>query len=93
MIKDFRDSDTEAVFLRYFVRSLSNNLQRSAQRKLAILHNATDLNDLRRPPGNRLELLSGDRQGQYSIRINNQWRLCFVWSDGNAYQVEITDYH
>ena len=92
-IENFRNRDTEAVFRRYFVRSISNNLQRSAHRKLVILHNAIDLNDLRTPPGNRLELLSGDRNGQYSIRINDQWRICFVWSEGNAYQVEIVDYH
>ena len=58
-----------------------------------ILNNATDLNDLRVPPGNRLEVLSGDRDGQHSIRINNQWRICFAWSEGNAYDVEIVDYH
>ena len=58
-----------------------------------ILNNATDLNDLRIPPGNRLEALSGDRAGQYSIRGNDQWRICFVWSDGDAYEVEIVDYH
>ena len=61
--------------------------------KLMIINNAEDLNDLRVPPGNRLEALSGDRVGQYSIRINDQWRICFTWSEGNAYQVEIVDYH
>ena len=69
------------------------NLQRQAQRKLMMLNNATDLNDLRTPPGNRLEALSGDRNGQYSIRINDQWRICFVWDDGDAYLAEIVDYH
>ncbi len=58
-----------------------------------IINNATDINDLRVPPGNRLEVLSGDRDGQHSIRINDQWRICFVWNEGNAYQVEIVDYH
>lgn len=62
-------------------------------RKLKILHNAVSLNDLRIPPGNRLETLQGDRAGQHSIRINNQWRICFVWNAGNAHQVEIVDYH
>ena len=61
--------------------------------KLMIINNAEDPNDLRVPPGNRLEALSGDRDGQYSIRINDQWRICFTWSEGNAYQVEIVDYH
>ena len=92
MITGFRNSDTEAVFNRQPVRKLSA-IQRVAQRKLAMLNNATDLNDLGKPPGNRLESLSGNRHGQYSIRINDQWRICFLWSDGNAYQVEIVDYH
>ena len=93
MIVSFKDSDTESVFHRNRVSRLSNELQRSAQRKLAILHNAIDLNDLRIPPGNRLERLSGSREGQYSIRVNNQWRICFVWEAGNAGEVELTDYH
>lgn len=64
-----------------------------AHRKLTQIHNASSLNDLRAPPGNRLEALTGDREGQYSIRINDQWRVCFRWKDGDAYDVEIVDYH
>ena len=92
MIKGLRNSDTEAAFNRLPVRKFSA-IQKVAQRKLAMLNNATDLNDLRTPPGNHLEALSRDRKGQHSIRINDQWRICFVWREGNAYQVEIVDYH
>jgi proteic killer suppression protein len=69
------------------------NLRKAARKKLALLHAATSLEDLRTPPGNRLETLVGDRTGQHSIRINDQFRVCFVWRDGDAYEVEITDYH
>ena len=93
MIRSYRDRDSQAVAQRLRVAKLPANVQRGAQRKLMLLNNAKTINDLRIPPGNRLEALSGDRNGQYSIRINNQWRICFVWSDGNAYQVEIVDYH
>jgi len=72
---------------------LSRELQRAAYRKLVMLDSAVELGDLKAPPGNRLEALRGDRKGQHSIRINNQWRVCFVWEDGNAYNVEIVDYH
>lgn len=92
-IKNFGNSDTEAVFQRQRVGRLALDVQNRAQKKLMILNNAIDLNDLRTPPGNRLKALSGDRNGQYSIRINAQWRICFEWSEGNAYQVEIVDYH
>jgi proteic killer suppression protein len=93
MIKTFHDKETERIFARQFSKRLPPNLHRLAWRKLAIL-NATDrLADLRVPPGNRLEKLSGDRAGQYSIRINDQWRICFEWREGNTYEVEITDYH
>ena len=68
-------------------------IQRRAQTKLMILNNARQLDDLRIPPGNRLEALSGDRKGQHSIRINDRWRICFLWKQGNAHQVEIVDYH
>lgn len=85
--------DTQAAAERLRVRRPPEGIQRRAQRKLMILNNATNINDLRVPPENRLEALSGDRDGQHSIRINDQWRICFVWSDGNAYQVEIVDYH
>jgi proteic killer suppression protein len=93
VIRSFRDKDTQAVAERRRARKLPEDIQRRAQRKLMILNNASNLDDLRIPPGNRLKTLSGDRSGQHSIRINDQWRVCFVWSQGNAYQVEITDYH
>ena len=69
------------------------SIERAALRKLAMLDSATELRDLAAPPGNRLESLRGDRKGEYSIRINDQWRICFLWREGNAYSVEITDYH
>ncbi|UCG39588.1 MAG: type II toxin-antitoxin system RelE/ParE family toxin [bacterium] len=93
MIRSFGDGWTRSVFQRVRVKSFSAELQRSALRKLEILNAATTLNDLRIPPGNRLEKLAGNRQGQYSIRINDQFRVCFVWKEGNAYSVEIADYH
>ena len=93
MIRSFRDRDTESVFHRERSRRLPSAVQRMAQRKLAILHAADSVQDLRVPPGNRLERLSGDREGQYSIRINERWRICFRWSDRDAHDVEIVDYH
>jgi proteic killer suppression protein len=93
MIRSFRDKATESVFRREVSRKLSPALQRQALRKLVILDGAETLQDLQIPPGNRLERLKGDRDGQYSIRINDQWRICFTWSDGDAEDVEITDYH
>jgi proteic killer suppression protein len=93
MIKSFGDDQTERLFQRERVKKLTRELQRAALRKLVILDAATSLNDLRSPPGNRLEKLAADRAGQYSIRINDQWRICFEWSDGDAYDVEIVDYH
>jgi proteic killer suppression protein len=93
MIKSFRDAETEKVFNRRFSRRLPNDVQAAALRKLRMLANAHDVIDLRSPPGNRLERLAGDRAGQYSIRINDQWRVCFVWKDGDAHEVEICDYH
>ncbi|MEX0833662.1 MAG: type II toxin-antitoxin system RelE/ParE family toxin [Actinomycetota bacterium] len=93
MIKSFRDRGTERLFGREPVRRLGKDLQRTALRKLRILDAASDLNDLRVPPGNRLERLHGKRAGQHSIRINEQWRVCFRWRDGDAYDVEIVDYH
>ena len=93
MIRSFRDQDTEKVFRREACRKFSTALQRQAQRKLLILDGAETLQDLRIPPGNRLEKLQGNRDGQHSIRINDQWRICFVWSEGGADEVEITDYH
>ena len=93
MIKTFRDKETEKIFNRLISRKLSQNIQHLARRKLVILDAATELNTLRVPPGNRLEALKGDRKGQHSIRINEQWRICFRFIDGDAYDVEITDYH
>jgi len=93
MIKTFADKETEKLFRRTFSRKLPQNLQRAARMKLEILDATEVLQDLRVPPGNRLEKLSGEREGQHSIRINDQWRICFVWKEGNAYDVEITDYH
>ncbi len=93
MIRSFRDAEAELVFRRERSRRLPPDVQRSAQRKLAILDAAVSLGDLRSPPGNRLEQLSGTRSGQYSIRVNDQWRICFRWADGDVNDVEITDYH
>lgn len=93
MIKSFRDAETEKVFNRRFSPRLPTDVQAVALRKLRMLANAHDVIDLRSPPGNRLERLGGDRAGQYSIRINDQWRVCFVWEGGDAYEVEICDYH
>jgi proteic killer suppression protein len=92
VIRSFRDPEAERLFNREFSRKLPRDLQRMALRKLLILDAAGSLGDLRVPPGNRLEKLSGDRAGQYSIRINDQWRVCFRWRDGNAEGVEIADY-
>jgi proteic killer suppression protein len=93
MIKSFRDAETAKVFERQFSRRLPSDIQGVALRKLRMLANATDLADLRSPPGNRLEKLAGERAGQYSIRINDQWRVCFRWRSGDAHEVEICDYH
>jgi len=93
MIKDFKDKQTELVWNGTISRRLPQNVQTVARRKLRMLNNATNLNDLMVPPANRLERLSGKRFGQYSIRINDQWRICFSWINGDAYQVEIVDYH
>ena len=93
MIKSFRDRDTERLFQRRPVRKLGPDIQKVALRKLRMLDAATVLDDLRLPPGNRLEKLKGDRAGQHSVRINQQWRICFRWRSGDAYDVEIVDYH
>ena len=92
MIRSFRCRDTEALFSDSEVIRF-RAFERSARRKLLYLHRARLLRDLRVPPGNRLEALKGDRSGQHSIRINDQRRICFVWKDGDAYDVEIVDYH
>ena len=93
MILGFRDGETQRVFEGQRSRRLTPNIQPAARQKLLQLDEAELLLDLRNPPGNRLERLSGSRAGQHSIRINDQWRICFEWSEGNAYEVEITDYH
>lgn len=93
MIRTFADSRTRQVFTRDRVQEISAELQRAAWKKLAMLHAAGSLHDLRVPPGNRLEKLSGRREGQYSVRINDQWRLCFEWRAGDSYGVEMVDYH
>lgn len=93
VIKTFRDGETEKVYGRRFSLKLPQSIQKVALRKLRMLNNADNLNDLRIPPANRLEKLTGERAGQCSIRINDQWRVCFEWTDGDAYNVEITDYH
>ena len=93
MIRSFQDKETEKLFNREVSRKLPQNIQKVALRKLWVLDSADMLQDLSLPPGNYLEKLSGDRAGQHSIRINDQWRICFKWRDGDAYDVEITDYH
>lgn len=93
MIKHFAAAHTEALFRRERPRRLPSEIHRRGLRKLLMLDAAVTLQDLRVPPGNRLEKLKGDREGQYSIRINDQWRVCFEWREGDAYEVEITDYH
>lgn len=93
MIESFASRETELVYLGRVSRKLPHDIQRTARRKLLYLHDARDLRDLLAPPGNRLEKLSGDRQGQYSIRINDQWRICFRWDNDRALDVEIVDYH
>ena len=93
MIRSFRDRDTQRLFDRQPVRKLGAALQRVALRKLRQLDAAVTLEDLRVPPGNRLEKLGRDRAGQHSVRINDQWRVCFRWVGGDAHDVEIVDYH
>ena len=93
MIRSFRDAETEKVYQRQFSRKLPHDIQRLAKRKLDLIDAAGTIDDLRVPPGNRLEALVGDRAGQHSVRINDQWRICFRWENGNAYDVEIVDYH
>lgn len=91
MIRRWKDRDAEKLFDRERSRRLPSGLHRIALRKLRMIDAAVVIDDLRIPPGNRLEKLSGDRRGQWSIRINDQWRICFAWRDGNAYDVEIVD--
>ena len=93
MIKAFKDSETEKIYFRERSRKLPPDIQQVALRKLRMINNAKNIIDLLIPPANRLEKLSGNRTGQYSIRINDRWRICFTWKDGDAIDVEITDYH
>ncbi len=93
MIQSFRCKETEKVFNGRFSSKLPQNIQRLASRKLGMLDGAGEFDDLKSPPGNRLEALTGNRTGQHGIRVNDQWRICFTWRDGNAFEVEITDYH
>jgi proteic killer suppression protein len=93
MIRSFADRDSLRVFQRLQVKRLPIDLQKAAYRKLLIIDAAGSISDLRIPPGNRLEKLAGSREGQYSIRINEQWRICFNWRANDAYDVEISDYH
>lgn len=93
MIRDFKDKETQKVFERKRSRKLPSDIQQVALRKLRMLNRAETLQDLRVPPANRLERLVGDREGQYSIRINDQWRICFLWQEGDVLDVEIVDYH
>jgi proteic killer suppression protein len=93
VIKSFKVNEAEKIYVRERSRKLPPEIQQVALRKLRMINNAKSINDLRIHPANRLEKLSGNRAGQYSIRINDQWRICFAWKDGNAVDVEITDYH
>ena len=93
MIKSFGNRGTEKIYYREISRKLPREIQQIALRKLRMINNAKNINDLRIPPANRLEKLSGNREGQHNIRINDQWRICFIWRDGDAYDIEITDYH
>ncbi|MFH1112961.1 MAG: type II toxin-antitoxin system RelE/ParE family toxin [Pseudomonadota bacterium] len=93
MIVSFKDKESEKVFKREHSGRIPTSIQATAHRKLVLLHAAAYLEDLNSPPGNRLETLKGDRKGQHSIRINSRYRICFVWEEGNAHDVEIVDYH
>ena len=93
MIKSFKDKETEKVYSREGSNKLPRDIQQVALRKLRMLNNVKSLNDLKVPPANRLEKMKGKREGQLSIRINDQWRICFKWQSGDAHEVEITDYH
>ena len=93
MIRSFGSKDTERIWHEQYVKCVDRTVQRATLRKLELVHAAKDVEDLRIPPGNRLERLAGDRRGQHSIRVNAQWRICFVWRDGGAEDVELVDYH
>jgi len=93
MIENFKCKETKKIFARQFSKKLPTNIQSIALRKLRMLNRSSSIQDLRIPPANRLEALSGKRKKQHSIRINQQWRICFEWKNGNAYNAEIVDYH
>ena len=93
MIRSFGSKDTERIWHEQYVKRIDRSVQRAALRKLELIHAAKEVEDLRIPPGNRLEQLVGDRRGQHSIRVNAQWRLCFIWKEGGAEYVELVDYH
>lgn len=93
VIRSFRGKDTEAIWGRRYIKKLSPELSRLTYNKLVLINAAESINDLRVPPGNRLEKLSGNRAGQYSVRVNDQWRICFTWSTAGAGNVELVDYH
>lgn len=93
MIVNFFDKESEKIWNNIYSRKLPIEIQKTAKRKLLQIHAAVSLNDLKIPPGNRLHDLKDDRKGQWSISINDQWRICFIWKDNNAHDVEITDYH
>ena len=93
MIKSFKDKETENIWNQFYVKKFPKDVQKIGLRKLYMIQRAKELNDLKIPPANILEKLKGNKTGQYSIRINKQFRICFRWKDSNAYKVEITDYH
>ena len=93
MIKNFADKKSEKVYIGEYSKEYSLEIQNQARKKLRMINNAINLEDLKVPPGNKLESLKGNRKGQYSIRINDQWRICFIWKGNNAHSVEIVDYH
>ena len=93
MIKSFKCKETEKIYNRQYSKKFQNEIQRSAMKKLWMIDASPDIHSLRIPPSNHLEMLKGSRKGQYSIRINKQWRICFKWKSGNAFDVEIVDYH
>jgi proteic killer suppression protein len=93
VILSFACAETERIFRAELSRRFPPNIQRNARRKLLALHAATELRHMTLPPGNRQEALKGDRKGQHSVRVNDQWRICFRWREGNGYEVEIVDYH
>jgi proteic killer suppression protein len=93
MIMSFKDKDTAKIWNQIYSKQFPKQIQVQALRKLVMIHRSRDIHDLKVPPGNRLEALTGDRRGQFSIRINEQWRICFIWRGNNAFEVEIVDYH